>query len=494
MASTKVFWLAILVTSTANAARWTITRVYIQTVTRSTYTNRTVAITTSHTHYTPVTLKPSITVTATPIKAYTTTSSSSYYDGHTYLIGDGSDDVVYVQRFYSPGAIPASDLTSSTRDYNQTDFTSTDFFQTMELMAPSSCPTPFTVTASSQVLVPEEVIDQVSIKSATTIRTTIEYDGTAYTYTLVSAFLASTSRPTGAAVTRNYIYMPYITDCRNPTSTPRPTSDGRGGPSNGDDSGNSINQVRHIPRSCAWSNCGNTPYWGIIILTVLPAVFLLGFLESYHWFICLMSGEGALRGGTISWILLFLPSIFLTRYIPARNEEDRERLRAQWQEKTFSQKFSLWRQWGLRYRYDMELLGVHAKYTYGNPAQGEKLVQDWYGESGDRPQIPATYMNQHAAGQMPMAPPQSQSPTPQLPPRARLAGRNSRSVSSDLVLPPVPEEAGPSSAKAKGKEVEMEAGGSDVQAGPALKIEGDMNGRSTESGTHQKDPKDKDNA
>lgn len=346
MASTKSLWLAILVASTANAAKWTITRVYIQTVTRSTYTNRyadrTAAITTSHTHYTSVTLKPSITVTATPIKAYTTTSSSSYYDGHAYLIGDGSDDVVYVQRFYSPGAIPASDLTSSTRDYNQTDFTSTDFFQTMELTAPSSCPTPFTVTASSQVLVPEEVIDQVSIKSATTIRTTIEYDDTAYTYTLVSAFLASTSRPTGAAATRNYIYMPYITDCRNPTSTPRPTSDGRGGPSNGDDSGNSINQVRHIPGSCAWSNCGNTPYWGIIILTVLPAVFLLGFLESYHWFICLMSGEGALRGGTISRILLFLPSIFLTRYIPARNEEDQERLRAQWQEKTFSQKFSLY--------------------------------------------------------------------------------------------------------------------------------------------------------
>ncbi|EXU99223.1 hypothetical protein X797_007651 [Metarhizium robertsii] len=385
MASTKGLWLAILVASTANAAKWTITRVYIQTVTRSTYTNRyadrTVAITTSNTHYTPVTMKPSITVIATPIKAYTTTSSSSYYDGHTYAIGDSSDDVVYVQRFYSPGAIPASDLTSSTRDYNQTDFTSTDFFQTMELTAPSSCPTPFTVTTSDQALIPEEVIDQVSIKSATTISTTIEYDGTAYTYTLVSAFLASTSRPTGAAATVGYIYRAYIKDCRNPTSTPRPTSDGKGGPSNGDDSGNNINQ----------------------------------------------------------------------------------------------------------------LLGVHAKYTYGNPAQDEKLVQDGYGESGDRPQIPATYMNQHAAGQMPMAPPQSQSPTPQLPPRARFAGRNSRSVSSDSVLPPVPEEAGPSSAKAKGKEVETEAGTSDVQAGPAPKIEDDMNGRSTESGTHQNDPKDKDN-
>lgn len=141
----------------------------------------------------------------------------------------------------------------------------------------------------------------------------------------------------------------------------------------------------------------------------------------------------------------------------------------------------------------MELLGVHTKYTYRNPAQDENLVQDWYGESGDRPQIPATYMNQHAAGQIPMAPPQSQSPTPQLPPRARLAGRNSRYVSSDSVLPPVPEEAGPSSAKAKGKEVETEAGRSDFQAGPAPKIEDDMNGRSAESGTHQNDPKDKDN-
>ncbi|KJK74800.1 hypothetical protein H634G_09844 [Metarhizium anisopliae BRIP 53293] len=384
---------------------------------RSTYMNRyadrTVAITTSHTHYAPVTLKPSITVTATPIKAYTTTSSSSYYDGHTYAIGDSSDDVVYVRRFYSPGAIPASDLTSSTRDYNQTDFTSTDFFQTMELTAPSSCPTPFTVTTSDQVLIPEEVIDQVSIKSATTVSTTIEYDGTAYTYTLVSAFLASTSRPTGAAATVGYIYRAYIKDYRNPTSTPRLTSDGRGGPSNSNDN--------------------------------------------------------------------------------ARNKEDQERLRAQWQEKTFSHKFSLWRQWGLHYQYPMELLGVHTRYTYRNPAQDENLVQDWYGESGDRPQIPATYMNQHAAGQIPMAPPQSQSPTPQLPPRARLAGRNSRYVSSDSVLPPVPEEAGPSSAKAKGKEVETEAGRSDFQAGPAPKIEDDMNGRSAESGTHQNDPKDKDN-
>ncbi|KHN94440.1 uncharacterized protein MAM_07756 [Metarhizium album ARSEF 1941] len=477
MVRTESLWqaLLLLLLSAVDAARWTITDIYLETVLQRTYTDRyadrTETITTSYTRYTPVTLKPSVTVTVTPVTVYTTTDSSSYYDGSSYVYGGGSDDSVYIQRYYPLGAIPTSDLTSSVTPYNRRDFTSTYFFQTIELTAPASCPTPFTVTTTTQVSVPRQVADQVSITSATTSIATTEYDDdNAYTYTFISAYLASTHHPTGAAATRHPIYSVYMTKCR----IPNPTRTSSSGPTS-DSSGDSSNQFLDMRGSCAWRDCGKTPYWGVVIVTVLPTICLIGFFESYHWFTCLMSGEDALRGSTVLWILLCLPSIFLTRYIPARDARDQERLRALWAEKTLGQKLSLWRQWGFRHRYPMELLGVHPGYIYGDPAQEGKSIRDLYGGNGNWPQVPPTNTS-HAAGQMPAALPQSQPLTPELPTTPRLAGPNSRSVSSESMLPSVPEESGSSTAQAEGKEAEADARATDVEAGSAPKAEDDGGG------------------
>ncbi|OAQ58863.1 hypothetical protein VFPPC_11047 [Pochonia chlamydosporia 170] len=511
----KALWPSLLLAGTVHAAKWTITSVFVQTVTEYTYTDRfpdsTTTVTSKYTRNTGVTLKPSVTITATPITATTSTSSYYYYYNGQEVPGDGSDDVVYIKRYYPSGAIATSDLTSSTYRYNQRDYTSTYFFQTIEYTAPTSCPTPFTVTTTSRISVPSQVVDQVSIRTATTSVSSNEYGGSdGYTYTFVSAYLASTSHPSGAAATLNYYYREYLTSCINPnpnptrTYSPRPTSGGRSG-SDGDDS--DIDGFLNGTSTCAWSNCSNTPYWGVFIVTILPAVFLLGFLESYFWFTCLMSGKGALRVGTVSWILLCLPTIFLTRRIPARSLEDQERLRAQWMEKSFGQRFSLWAHWGLRYRYPMELLGVHPKYAYGNPAEDEKLVDDWYGENGDNPQVPATYMYQHEARQVSMAPAlaQSQSPSqsqaPQLPPRVRLSGRSTRSVPSETHshLASVPEELVSSSGlgKGKGKEVqqtsnpEVQVSQNETEVGRAPRIEDEVDQQTEQVTTKEAKPEDK---
>jgi hypothetical protein len=512
MVSPKALWPSLLLASTVNAAKWTITSVYVQTVSLYTYTNfyieSTQTYTSTYTRNNIVTVKPSVTITATPISAYTTTSRSSYYDDGQYVYGDESEDVVYIRRFYSPGAIAASDLTSSTYDYysSKKDYTSTYYYQTVEYTAPTSCPTPFTVTTTTAVSIPSQVTDQVSIKSAKTSISTYMYDdeADAHTYTYVTAYLASTSHPSGAAASNNYIYRYYITDCINPSpsstsSSARPTSTGsltgNGGSSGSDDSDN---QFLNGTTSCAWSNCGSYPYWGIIIVTVLPAIFLFGFLESYYWFTCLMSGKGALRVGTGSWILLCLPFIFLTRRIPGRDTPDQERLSAEWKEKSLGQRFALWRSWGLRYRYPVELLGVHPNYLYGNPAEEEKLTAEWYGENGDRPQVPASYMYGNAPPQMAAVPREDYSEAPQLPPRARLAARNSRSISSESHLASVPEESGSSAAQGKGKQVqkgpETAVETADPQVGRAPRIEDEAEEQG--SGAVMKDGqhKDKDNS
>lgn len=482
MVSAKGLWASLLLSGVVDAT-WTITSVFVQSLSTYTYTDRyygtTETVTSVYSANVPVSLKPSATITATPVSTYTTTSGGYYYDE------DSDDTIVYVYKYYAPGAIPTAAMTTSTRNYYATETTSSVFVQTVEYTAPSSCPTPFTVTTTSTRYIPSQVQDQVSIKSTSTDVSTRRYAGesTTYTTTYVTAYMASTGHPTGYSATHNLVYSYYLTSCVNP-GRPSPTPTGRSGGSggsgtnNGDDNGNSSNFDNfNGTSSCAWSNCGNYPYWGIIVVTVLSATFLFGFLESYFWFSSLMCGQGTLRVGTVSWILLCLPVVFLTRRIPSRSAEDQERLKAQWKGMRFGNRLSLWTQWGLRYRYPAELLGIHPSYAYGNPAADQKSIDEWYGENGNTPQVPPTYLYQHAP-QMSMATTAGHSQAPQLPPRVRVnSGRNSRSASSESALASVPEESGSSALRGKGKglsegrSVESAVGHSDPQVGRAPRVD-----------------------
>ncbi|KAK2590138.1 hypothetical protein QQS21_012191 [Conoideocrella luteorostrata] len=485
-------WLLLLsIASVANAVVYTVTTNIILTVSLYTYTNRyadsTSTITSTYRGSMAVKLKPSVTASPYSTRAITTTYGNGY--------GDLDDsDLVVLYRYFSPGAIATSDIAISTRTYSQTDFTSTVFYQTIEYTAPTSCPTPFTVTTSSFARVPSGAEDQVSIASATTSISTYnprggEYNDITYaptTYTMVTAFMASTAHPTGSLATLNFVYSYYLTSCRNPGSSrttrigPRPTSGGGG---RFDDSGDS-NAFFDQP-SCPWSNCGDYPYWGIILLTVLPGIFLLGFAESYFWFRRLMMGQSALRVGTVSWILLCLPLVFLTRRIPARSTEDQQDLRTQWKEKKLSQSLGLWLSWGFRYRYPMELLGAHPNYTYGDPVADEKLTEDWYGPNGDTPQVPASYIPQTV---QPMASTTTDEQAPRLPPRPRATPTVSRPVSSVSPLSAVPEETSPQAVtdksvvqKAAVTEEEM-----DPQVGRAPREEAEEDSEIKASGTDNK--------
>lgn len=468
-------WLTLLcLVGTARAAKYTITQDLVGTVSLVTYTDTFYAKppstkTMSRTGYSTVTLKPSVTVA--PFS--TRTSVSRGFGDDSIHGGSGSNVVVYIYRYFSPGAIPATDMVTPT----------TTFYRMVEYTAPSSCPTPFTLTATVPEFVPSGAEDQVSIASATTSVSTYRYGGvgdgdyaSTTTYTYIAAFLASTSHPTGRALRSQYVYSHYLSSCINPvpyptqtttanpypyppqgttttttttensypiptqtttTAGPRETS----GESGRDGDGNRPDDLVDSP-SCPWSDCGNYPYWGIILATVLATVFLLGFVESYLWFKRLMMGRGTLRVGTISWIVLCFPLGFLARKIPARSKEDQKTLSARWKEKGFGQCLGHWLRWGLRSRYPVELLGAHPTYKYGDPAADEKRVEQGHGSNGKMIQPPLA-----------MEKPTNQEQAPILPPISRFAHGNIRCVSSDSVLTAMSEEAGSKSKDAKGKPV-----------------------------------------
>ncbi len=59
--------------------------------------------------------------------------------------------------------------------------------------------------------------------------------------------------------------------------------------------------------------------WVIVVASVLPSLFLLGWVESFLWFRQLMPGRKALRFGTVCWILMLVVGVVFHAHV-AREE------------------------------------------------------------------------------------------------------------------------------------------------------------------------------
>lgn len=343
------------------------------------------------------TIKKSVTPTQTPYS----TSTYSY-----------TDDLELVYAYYSQGAVADSDLVPST-SYNPSAtstslYTYTAFYMAVTYTAPSSCPTQFTWSTYENVHVPTQVVDQITPISKTTSapHTYSTYTGAAYETWYLSAGAAPIT------TTSEYYYTSYIANCKTPYSYSYPTGSSSGG--GGSSSGIEV---------CSWySGCTSLKTWVIIVATILPSLFVLGFIENYFYFRRLMLGKGTLRFGTICWIMISLWVACFTRKQDARSKEDQKLLREKWNQTGSWEAFKLWWKWGFRHAYPVALLGQYSPNTVGIVPEGQPLPQP--GQTGTvmyyapGPGVPPQYPSgvppgAMAPGQPYYPPPQGWSPVPQ---------------------------------------------------------------------------------
>lgn len=277
------------------------------------------------------------TPTAAPITSWTSTYPHS------------NGDVEVVEVVLGPGAVPASDLmpTGQTLDLD----TFTRYAMSVTWTAPASCPNRFTVPTVIEVWPPYQVTPFLTPTSSST---SVLSWGDSTTY--VSLFLNAADMPPGAfasATASAFVYTYSIRNCRNPAATAvlpptvTPFDDPR------------------IHRGCQaaerfgrdWRCDEGTEAWVIAVAAALPAVFALGFAESYLWFRRLMQGRSALRLGTVCWCLLGLWMVLLTRRQGPRSREDQALLERYWATLGFGARLRLWLKWGFRWEYPVELLG-----------------------------------------------------------------------------------------------------------------------------------------
>ncbi|KPM36520.1 hypothetical protein AK830_g10029 [Neonectria ditissima] len=354
-----------LLAGSAYASAWTVTAYYAVTVTTSTDTAYYNDV---YTYTDTLTIKPTADVTASAVSTYTSI--------------DTDYDIKRVDVYYDPTDVDSSDYVPTTTyddayysTYSYTTAPYTYYYQEIVYTAPASCPTSFTLKTYTNVYVPTEVVDQVTPKSITTAVSTYA-DGDKYT--IVTAFLSEgeVSLTTDASST-DFIESYYLASCRNPTATGDAywggdddndgddTSSSGGGSSSGDSDYYGYRACSVITGCVTWRT------WVIVIATVIPGIFLLGFVESYLWFRRLMLGKGALRFGTICWICTSLLVACFTRHTPARNFADRPALRAQWAAMTVGRRIKLWFKWGFRHAYPVELLGPDPRMAaVGKPGDG----------------------------------------------------------------------------------------------------------------------------
>lgn len=368
-------WLLLLVDFVA-ATQWTVTSYFALSVTTITYSYS--AYDSSSTVYTRTrtqTVKPDATITAAALS-----SSSSTYS---------YDDLEVVNVWLPPNAVGPGDI-QTTRGYASYDPNGarryTYYVRPVAYAAPKSCPTPFTVTTSTTVRVPSALLSQVTATATSTSVYTYD-DGDGDAYTKVTAYLDTTYWPSASDLSSVYLYSVYVSNCENPSATTTSTSrgsgsgrNGGGGNGNNGGSGNNgggIDGDSSGDRDCdPEEGCGQLPTWGIVLAAVLPALFLLGFVESFLWFSRLMTGKATMRFGTVCWLLLCCPIIFLTRRVPSRSTEDREQLREQWKGMGAGKKMGLWFKLGLRHRYPAELLGDHPDYKPDGWAEKQQMRSD----------------------------------------------------------------------------------------------------------------------
>ncbi|KAH6841525.1 hypothetical protein B0T12DRAFT_517986 [Alternaria alternata] len=347
-------------TTRSASAYWTYTSRFVESVSESLYTNYDDSVTTDS--YTVTrTVKDEATPTISP---YSTTSEYGYYN----------DDLQIVYAYYTTSAVAESDLEPDYYDYyatttaasTTTTITSIDFSMPVTMVAPASCPTPFTVTTSASVDIPTQVAAQISPTSVETYSSSTTYDNTVYVWE--TWYLSESAAP--FTTTSDYYYSYYIADCSTPPAAYRTGSSSggaSGGSLNNDDDDSSYD-------SCYYYYCtSRLRVYVIIIATVIPGLFLLGFLESWFWFRRLMLGKSAMRFGTCCWVLISLWVLCFTRMQDRRSAEDQKLLAEKWKNMGSGAAFKAWWKWGFRHRYPEQLLGQFSKTTVGIVPPGQPL-------------------------------------------------------------------------------------------------------------------------
>ena len=354
-------------------------------------------------------------------------SSATYTDGYDY--DNDVAGVATVSLYYRPGVLPSSAYTTVSDPYPfQSASATTTYVQTVAYVAPTECASQFTAVTTSTFSLPDQVTDQLTIE-ATSAFTSINAAGYyGRPTTTVFATLASTITPSGQALSSDAYYVEYVQSCYSftvyPQASASPTSrfGGSGGGGGGGGSGGDNGARPDNATTCnsAWHDCGSGPkYWGIIVAAVLPAVFLLGFVESLLWYQRLMTGKSALRFGTVCWILLCPPFIFLTRRVPSRSEDDQQMLREQWTAKGFK-RWSDWPDIQFRHRYPVEELGMHPAYDCESE---DKVMTAYYdgGRAYTRPNAYAHGRGSNAPG-IPALPPRPRQSLPSVPEEVAMSG------------------------------------------------------------------------
>lgn len=378
-------WLSTLFCSTlVQASFWTVTSNYQIEPTTTTYTDGD-----SYAYTSYRIIKSDVTPTAVPA---TSTSYSRYYQ-----------DLEVVEAYYDAGAVPESDLEPvSTGFATRTRDAYTYFYMPVVYTAAPSCTSDFTFSTSVTVDIPSDVIPQITPTSSTTAEP--------YTYAGstsqgdVTWFLTPSAAPWTS--TEGYIYSYYIASCTTPYAWP--TSYRSPYDDDDDDDDSSTYHSGRSYRYCyaRYGGCHDFKVWIIIIASVIPSLFVLGFLESFLWFRRLMTGRSALRFGTVCWCLISLWVFCFTRNQDARSPEDQKLLQEQWKKIPEGTKFKLWWKWGFRHRYPTELLGQYSKTTVGISPEGPVIPPSVYGQpmmqqQGGLAMPPPVYMSQQAPGAAP---------------------------------------------------------------------------------------------
>lgn len=282
------------------------------------------------------TVKSYVTPTADPVA--TSTYTNVFYE------------VEVVALYVPPGSVDESDLSLGygVPPPGGNGVTSTVYVAPVTLTAPASCPTPFTVHTTATVSVADA---QTADLRPTSTRSYTGLWGPAVTLYLSAA-------PPGPAPTDGYVYEMYVAECERP-------------PSYASSPGLAYDDevcLRH-------SVCLTWGQWIIVLATVPPGLFALGFAESFLWFRALMRGRAALRFGTVCWILLSGWVLCATRTTPERPAADRPALEAQWAALSPGQKWRLWWRWGFRHKYPVDLLGPDPRQAVAAAAAEAKVEE-----------------------------------------------------------------------------------------------------------------------
>jgi hypothetical protein len=358
-------------TSTRTSMFWTATIRYVPYVSEEpytyTYTYPSPSTSTTTYKYTDVaTIKPTVTPTVTPTSTYFT---SYYYS-----------NVAVVEEYYPTGAVAASDISTYDRyddDYystgtvsTRTTYSSTEYYMPVTMTAPASCSTVFTVATQAEITdIPSIVAPQLK---PTSTEVSIS-SGRSYDYEIQTWYLTEGAAPFTS--TDDIYYSYYIASCTPPPARSTSGSRSGGGSNSGSGSGSgssSGDDSWYDYRMCYFSGCTSVKTWIIVLATVLPGIFLLGFLESWFWYTRLMKGKSAMRGGTVCWILLSLWVLCFTRMQDARSKEDQKVLQQQWKDMPAGKKFKNW-SWGFRRRYPVPILGQFSRQTVGIVPEGQPL-------------------------------------------------------------------------------------------------------------------------